>query len=237
MSTLSKLIPTTPSYELTLPSNQMRIEYRPFLVREEKILLIASESKNEKEILRAMQDVVAACTFGKLDVSTAAMVDIEYLFLKIRSKSVGETAKPSVKCKKCGKVNSIEIAIDSIEPVSKDIHNKSIEISKNVIIEMRYPRITDIEKVQGVKSDAEKLLNVIAICIEKIHTTDNTFVAKDLDGKEILEFIDNLTQSQFKMLSKFFETMPQITKDVNYTCKHCGSEETVHLRGVQDFFS
>jgi len=237
MSTLSNLIPTTPSYELTLPSNGNKIEYRPFLVKEEKVLLIASESKNEKEILRAVQDVVSACTFGKIDMSSAPMVDIEYLFLKIRSKSIGESAKPTLKCKKCSKLNTIEIKIDDIDPASDKTHNKKVEISKGVIIELRYPKFSDIEVIQKIESDTEKLVNMMALCIDKIHTTENTFNTKELSLKEVVDFIDNLTQLQFKTLSKFFETMPQISKHIDYTCKHCGSEESIHLRGIQDFFS
>jgi hypothetical protein len=237
MSTISNLIPTTPSYEITLPSDGSKIEFRPFLVKEEKILLIASESKNEKEMVRAIQDVVSACTFGKLNMSSAPMVDIEYLFLKIRSKSVGESAKPTLKCKKCSKLNTLEINLDTIEAEKSPEHNKKIEISKNVIIEMRYPKFSDVELIQNVNTDAEKLVNMMAVCIEKIYTPENTFNTKELSTKEVIEFIDNLTQVQFRMLTKFFETMPQVTKKVDYKCKHCGSDESITLRGAQDFFS
>jgi hypothetical protein len=236
MGTLSSVIATTPTYELTLPSNGKKIEYRPFLVKEEKILLIASESKNEQEMYRAMQDVVGSCTFGKMNMSESPMMDIEYLFLKIRSKSVGETTKPLMKCSKCGVSNEVVIDLASVEPVRDSKHSNRIEISKDLILEMRYPVYADIEKMQGIEKEADRLFRLMASCIEKIYTQKSTFVTKELDFTEVIEFLENLTQSQFKKLAEFFETMPQLKKDVQYQCKKCGNDETLTLRGAQDFF-
>ena len=235
MGTLTGVIATTPTYELNLPSNGKKIDYRPFLVREEKILLIASESKNEKEIYRAMQDVVSACTFGKIEMSDSPMMDIEYLFTKIRSKSVGETAKPMIKCSKCGVVNEVVVDLSTIEPTRSPDHKTSVEITKDVILDMRYPRFSDIEKIQDMESEAKRLFRLMALCIDKIHTPKGTFNTKELEETEVGEFLDNLTQVQFKHLSGFFETMPNLRKEVEYKCK-CGNDESVTLRGAQDFF-
>lgn len=235
MGTLTGIIATTPSYELILPSSGKKIEYRPFLVKEEKLLLIASESKNEKEIYRAMQDVVSACTFGKLVMTDAPMMDVEYLFTKIRSKSIGETAKPRIKCSKCEASNEVIVDLSAIEPTFNPDHKNKIEITKDVILEMRYPRFSDIEKIQDVKSEAQRLFRLMALCVEKIFTPKETFVTKDLEDGEVVDFIDNLTQSQFKQMSEFFETMPSLKTDVPYKCK-CGNDSVITLRGAQDFF-
>jgi hypothetical protein len=235
MGTLTGIIAATPTHELILPSNGKKIIYRPFLVREEKILLIASESKNEKEMFRAMQDVVNACTFGKMAMSESPMMDIEYLFVKIRSKSVGETAKPMIKCSKCGVTNEVVVDLSLVEPTRNSNHKSTVEITKEVILDMRYPQFSDIEKIQETESEAQRLFRLMALCIDKIHTPKGTFTTKDLEETEVGEFLDNLTQSQFKELSGFFETMPQLRKEVEYKCK-CGNVDPVTLRGAQDFF-
>ena len=236
MGTLSGVIAATPTHELTLPSNGKKIEYRPFLVKEEKILLIASESKNEQEMYRAMRDVVGACTFGKIDMTESPMMDIEYLFLKIRSKSVGETAKPTIKCSKCEKVNEVVVDLASLEPTKTPEHSNKIEISKDVILEMRYPRFLDIEKMQGMETETLRMFKMMASCIDKIYTPKGTFVTKDLEEGEVLDFLENFTQTQFKKVSDFFETMPQLKKEVQYACSKCGNNEVITLRGAQDFF-
>lgn len=237
MGVLSGVIADTPTFELILPSNGKKVEYRPFLVKEEKILLVASESKNDKEIYRAMQDVVRACTFGKLDINDSAMVDIEYLFIKIRAKSVGETAKPQLKCSKCQVLNEISINIDALEPKRDPKHITKIDLVKDkVVVEMRHPRFSDIERMQGIESQTERMFMLMALCIEKIHTPETTFVTKELDINEVVDFLEKLTQNQFKTISTFFETMPQLTEEVNYKCKACAAEETVVLKGAQDFF-
>lgn len=235
MTNLASVI-TTPTYELILPSTGKKIEYRPFLVKEEKILMMASESKNEKEIYRAMQDVVSACTLGNLKIEEASMLDIEYLFLKIRSKSVGESVKPMIKCKKCEASNEIAIDISSIEPTFNEEHKNKVEIAKDVILEMRHPRFIDIERLQNIKSEAERMFTMIRSCIEKIYTPKGTFVTKDLDENEVTEFLGNLTQSQFASIGKFFETMPVLKKDIEYHCNKCKNVEQMTLKGAQDFF-
>lgn len=235
MGTLSSVIAATPTYEITLPSTGKKIEYRPFLVKEEKILLMASESKNESEIRRAMHDVVSACTFGKLDMENCPMIDIEYLFLKIRTKSVGETAKPVIKCPKCNKGNETVIDISNIEPIKKPNHSTKINLTKDVIVEMRYPQYRDIEEMNKKTVDSDKMFRLLGLCIDKVYTPSGTFVGKDLTEEDLNDFMDRLTQAQFKGLSDFFETMPQIQKTIQYTCS-CGNNEEITLRGMQDFF-
>jgi hypothetical protein len=236
MGTLTNLVATTPTYELILPSNKKKITYRPFLVKEEKILLIASESKNEKEIYKAMQDVVAACTFGKINMTEAALVDIEYLFVNIRTKSVGETANPQIKCSACQHSNVVNVNLTELNPDFNPEHNSKINLNDSTIIEMRCPTYSDIEKMQEKKTDTEKMFTLVALCVDKIYTPEQTFTAKDVGVTDVTEFIESLSQSQFRKISSFFETMPQLTKEVSFKCSGCGHENTITLKGVADFF-
>jgi len=235
MGTLTNLVAATPTYDLTLPSNGKKITYRPFLVKEEKILLIASESKNEKEIYKAMQDVVSACTFGKIDMAEAALVDIEYLFINIRTKSVGETSTPQIKCSSCQHPNQITINLSELNPNVSPNHTNKINLTEDTIIEMRCPTYSDIEKMQDKKTDTERMFTLIALCVDKIHTPTQTFTSKEVGLNDVAEFIESLTQIQFKKMSEFFETMPQLTKEVAFKCK-CGHEDKITLKGVADFF-
>lgn len=236
MGNLTNLISTTPTYETVLPTSKQRVSYRPFLVKEEKILLIASESKNEKEISRAMNDVVSACTFGKVNMQESSIIDIEYLFLQIRSKSVGETTKPMVKCKKCNTTNEVQIDLTKIQPIVNPNHNSKIQLTDSVIVEMRYPKFSDIEKLQDAKTETQKIFLLMSLCIEKIYTKSGTFNSNDLEQNDVVDFIDNLTQLQFKKMTEFFESMPQMKYDVDYSCNKCGNQETLTLKGAQDFF-
>lgn len=236
MGTLTSLVAATPTYELILPSNGKKITYRPFLVKEEKILLIASESKNEKEIYKAMQDVVSACTFGKVDMTEAALVDIEYIFVNIRTKSVGETSDPQIKCSSCEQPNQITINLSELNPNVGHDHTNKIKLTEDTILEMRCPTYSDIEKMQEKKTDTERLFTLVSLCVDKIHTPTQTFTSKEVGINDVTEFIESLTQSQFKKISEFFETMPQLVKEVKFNCKKCGHENKITLKGVADFF-
>jgi hypothetical protein len=183
-----------------------------------------------------MNDVVSACTFGKVNMQDSSIIDIEYLFLQIRSKSVGETTKPMVKCKKCEATNEIQIDLTKIHPVTNSNHNSKIQLTDSVIVEMRYPKFSDIEKLQDANTETQKLFTLMSLCIDKIHTKKGTFNSIDLEESEIIDFIDNLTQNQFRKMTEFFETMPQMKYDVDYSCGKCGNRETLSLKGAQDFF-
>ena len=238
MGSLSSALLSTPKYELKLPSNGKRVEYRPFLVKEEKALLIASESKSEKDMYLAMRDVVAACTFNKIEVENLPLIDVEYLFLKIRARSVGETATPRVACPNCNTFHDVSVNLNEIEAVRGEGHAQKINLSPSLIVEMRYPRYSDIEQISEAKdiSEMERAFETLAICVEKVHTPNETFVTAELSKDEVLEFIGNLTQSQFKKLMDFFETSPRLEKTVDYKCKKCNESHTITLRSIKDFF-
>lgn len=223
-------------YELTLPTTKQKIEYRSFLVKEEKILMLASETKNESDMFRAMKEVVSACTFGGLDVEKASLLDIEYLFLKIRSRSVGETASPSIKCSKCNKLTEQKIDLSKVEPTYNPSHTNKIVLNENLILEMKYPVFDDLRSVDGVDNQLDKAINLLAACIDKVHTKNDTIVAKDIERSEVLDFIANFNQDQLKKTMHFIETMPKLMKDVEFKCSHCEHQEVYRLEGIRDFF-
>ena len=223
-------------YELSLPTSKRKIEYRSFLVKEEKILMLASESKNEADMLRAIKDVVAACTFGTVDVEKIPVVDLEYLFLKIRSRSVGETASPAIKCAKCSRATETKIDLSKIEPVHNEDHKSKIALNEHVILEMRYPMFNDIQRIEREKNELDKALILLTVCIDKIHTKAETFNTKELEQSEIEEFVTNFSQEQLKKAMRFIETMPKLFTDIDFTCSHCKHQERLRLEGIRDFF-
>lgn len=223
-------------YELVLPTSKRRVEYRPFLVKEEKVLMIASESKNETDMFNAMKEVVSACTFGAIDVENTPLLDIEYLFLRIRSKSVGETASPALKCGKCMRTTEIKVDLSKIEPVYNEEHRTKVVITDSIIMEMKYPRFKDIQSVEKHTNELDKGIALLALCIDKVHTKQQTFNASDLEYSEIEEFIVNFNQDQMKRAVKFIETMPKLKTTIDFECSHCKHKEQVELEGIRDFF-
>lgn len=223
-------------FEVILPASKRRVEYRPFLVKEEKVLLVAAESKNEKEIFQAMKDVVSSCTFESVDVENCAIIDIEYLFLKIRSKSVGETANPSIKCNNCNKVSEVKVDVSKVEPIYDSNHKAKIVINENIVLEMRYPKFSDLELVEQSTNDLDKAVCLLTCCIDKIQTKDEVFNSKEVERSELDEFVSCFTQEQLRKAMSFIETMPKLSTNVNFECSHCRHKEIMHLEGVKDFF-
>lgn len=223
-------------YELSLPTTKRKVEYRSFLVKEEKILMLASESKNESDMFRAIKDVVAACTFGVIDVEKIPVVDLEYLFLKIRSRSVGETASPAIKCTKCNRSTETKIDLSKIEPTHNEDHRTKIVLNEHVILEMRYPMFNDIQRIEKETNELDKALTLLMSCIEKVHTKSETYSTKDLEVGEVEEFIANFSQDQLKKAMRFIETMPKLFTDIDFTCSHCKHQEKLRLEGIRDFF-
>lgn len=221
---------------MVLPSTKKRVEYRPFLVKEEKILMLASESKNESDMFRAMKEVISACTFGVVDVENTPLIDVEYLFLKIRSRSVGETASPALKCVKCARVTEVKVDLSKIEPTYSEDHKTKIVVSDSIILEMRYPRFNDVQTVEKYTSQYDKAISLLALCIDKVHTKEQTFNSSDLEYSDMEEFVMNFNQDQLKKAMRFIETMPKLSSTVDFECSHCHHKESVVMEGIRDFF-
>lgn len=221
-------------YELTLPSNGEKVEFRPFLVKEEKLLLMAQSAGGEKDQIRAIKDIINNCTFGKVDANTLPFFDLEYVFLQLRAKSVGEKTKISVTCPddKETKVQ-VEINLADIKCVTNVEHNNKIELGDGIGIMMKYPMI-DIMAAQSDKPEAA--FEIIKNCVDSIYDAENVTDRKDMDEKELNEFIESMTHEQFEKMNNFFTTMPRVKEEVKVKNPNTGVESTVVLEGMASFF-
>ena len=231
---------TTPTYELEIPSTDEKIKYRPFLVKEEKILLIASESGKQTDIINAIKEIATACTFGKLKIGRMPMFDVEYIFLQIRSKSVGEVSKLKLLCPDDGKTYAdVELDLNEVKVQVGDEHTNKIELTKDMGIIMKYPTI-DSFRESGIQDiNASNMLEVISACILQIYEEGGkkTYDPKDQTKKEVTDFIEQLTTGQFKEVQSFFDTMPKLKHTIKVKNPKTKKESEIILTGLNDFFA
>ena len=228
-----------PTYELAVPSTDEKIKYRPFLVKEEKILLIAMESGETKDMLQAVKDIVNECTFNKLKLGEMPMFDVEYIFLQIRSKSVGEVSKLRVLCQDDGETYAnVEIDLTEVQVQVDDGHTNKIELSDEMGIIMQYPTIDTFTSTGITDITAHNMLDVLTACILQIYDKggEEVFEAKDSTKKELTEFIEQLSSKQFKDLQDFFDTMPKLKHTIKIKNPKTKKESEVVLSGLSDFF-
>jgi len=227
----------TPKYQLELPSTGETIPYRPFLVKEQKVIMMAQESKDEDQMIQAVSDLVESCTFGKVNASVSPTFDIEYIFLKIRGKSVGETTEVGVICPddKVTRV-SIKVNFDDISVLTSDDHSNEIQITETVKLNLRYPVMSDMK---GLKSqDAVKTpFKVLGRCIHSIQFGDDVYNKVDISEKEIEDFIDELTAEQFEKVMDFFNSMPKVRHIVDVINPKTKVKSEVVLEGLQSFLA
>ena len=230
---------TTPTYELELPSTDEKIKYRPFLVKEEKILMMAMESKASADITQAVKDIVNECTFNKVNISNMPMFDVEYIFLQIRSKSVGEVSKLKLLCPDDGKTYAdVELNLNEVKVQVGDDHTNKIKLSDGMGMIMKYPTI-DSFKDSGIKNiTATNMLEVISTCILQIYEEDGkkTYDPKDQTQKELTDFIEQLSTKQFKDVQSFFDTMPKLKHEITIKNPKTKKESKITLTGLNDFF-
>lgn len=232
---LSGIIASVPRHTTVLPLSGRKIEYRPFVVKEEKVLLMAAETKNEESIHSAIKEVILACTGGKVDVTKIPLIDMEYLFLQLRTRSVGETTKPSVKCSKCEVPNECEVNLTEIAPQIPNEHRRVIPIISDISVVMKYPTIEDVRSVED-GTEVERTFSLLVKCIDKVVQGDTTYNASEMDESEVRDFVEQMTQDQFKKLFSFLETMPKMEKQVTFTCKSCKEKNDQVIRGISNFF-
>lgn len=225
----------TPTYELELPSTGETLKYRPFLVKEQKLLLMAQETGEEDDIARAMGNLVHSCTFGKIDSENAALFDVEYLFLRIRGKSVGDTVKLSLTCPDDNKTKvDYNLNLEDISVNMLDDHTNEIYLTDDVKIIFRYPILTDMNGITGT-SDVSGIFNLMSKCISEIHYGDDVYTKADMTNKDVDEFIDQLTGEQFEKITKFFNSMPKLRHVVNVTNPKTKKKSEIVLEGLQSF--
>ena len=229
----------TPSYELTLPSNGKKIKYRPFLVKEEKILILAIESNSIKDISRAIKDVLKSCILTKgVKIDELPTFDIEYLFLNIRSRSIGESIDLVITCPDDNetKVNK-QIYIDEIEVKTNEDHNPDIKLDDTYTMRLKYPSLDQfIDDNFNFDLDRDNSFDIISSCIDMVFSDEEAWEAKDCTKKELLEFVERLNSSQFKEVETFFDTMPQLSHEIEVENPKTKVKSTVTLEGLASFF-
>jgi DNA-directed RNA polymerase subunit M/transcription elongation factor TFIIS len=234
MNTLPKL--ETPTYSTTLPSTGEKVDYRPFLVKEEKVLMIAQESNNNSAMLKALKSIIKACTFEKINPSKCTTYDIEYMFLKLRAASVGETAEIQFKCEECGEYNTVEINLNDIEVVYPEKKPETdIKLTDNVGIKLKEVSVDEVETLSDV-TNAENFTKAIAAVIDVIYDADNVYKVSETSPKEVDEFIDNLSHTHLEKIQEFIENQPMLKHTVKFKCSKCGHDNEIELVGLQSFF-
>ena len=233
----------TPSYELELPSTGKTIEYRPFLVKEEKLLVIALESQDTKQITNAIKAVIRSCILTKsVKVENLPTFDIEFLFLNIRGKSVGEDIDVKIICPDDEKTEvNINVNLDDIKVQKSEGHSKQIKLDKDLMMELKYPSLNEFVKSNFDPNDTDRSamdqsFDLISNCIDKIYNEDEVWVASDCTKKEIKDFLESMNSSQFKKIETFFDTMPKLSHTVMVTNPNTKVESEVVIEGLASFF-
>jgi len=231
---------TTPTYELEIPSTDEKIKYRPFLVKEEKILMMALESKQEKDITQAVKDIVKECTFNKVNIDNMPMFDVEYVFLQIRAKSVGEVSKLKILCPDDKKTYAdVDLDLTEVSVQVGDDHTNKIELTNDMGVIMTYPTIDSFLESGIEQITANNMLDVIGSCILQIYENngEKVYQGKDQTKKELEEFIESMNSAQFKKVQSFFDTMPKLSHKVKVKNPKTKKVSEVTLSGLNDFFA
>ena len=231
----------TPTYELVLPSTDQTIKFRPFLVKEEKLLVLALESEDNKQITTAIKSVLKNCVLTKgIKVEQLPTFDIEFLFLNIRGKSVGEELEVNIVCPDDEKTQvTVDINLDDIQVQKNEEHNKQIKLDDNLMMEMKYPSLDQFIKNNfdfNEKNQMDQSFQLIASCIDKIYTEEEVWATADCTKKEVNDFLEQMNSGQFKLIETFFETMPKLSHTISVTNPKTKVESDVVLEGLASFF-
>ena len=223
-------------YDLELPSSGKKIEYRPFLVKEEKILLMALEGKDDREMSRAIKQIITQCVSTEgFNVNKLPMIDLEYLFLNIRGKAVGDISTISFK-HECGEIIKLDIDLSKVEVIQDKNYSDLVKLTDNIMIRLSPPGIDNVIGA-GDKNQIDMVMEIIRDSIVEIIQGEDVFSAQDHTREELEEFLDSLNSGQFKKLQDYYESLPKMKQDIEYTCKKCGKTETETLEGLASFFA
>jgi len=236
---LPQLKNDVPKYEMTVPSTGQKVKYRPFLVKEQKVLLVAFESQDNRQILNSMLDCLSSCV-PDVKLTDLATFDVDYMFTQVRSKSVGETSTVMHACKECNEENEVKIRLDEIKVQMNDSWKKvvDVEIDKNIIVELKYPSYRDVSYINMDEktSDTDMMMETIKACMKAVKTEDEYLLMKDEPKEEVERFINSLTNQQLEKITNFASDTPKLAHTQNYECKKCKTENKIELSGLQDFF-
>ena len=225
----------TPTYELSLPSTNEKIKYRPFLVKEQKILYMSQSSENESQIADAVSSLVSSCTFDKINPNVAPMFDIEYIFLQIRSKSVGETIEINVTCPDDKKTKvPVKIKLDEVDVQMTTGHTNEVMLTDKMKLVLRYPLLRDMKTIVG-DTNIERSFKILSNCIHEIHDGDKVYNAVDVTNEEINTFVEQMTTGQLQKVMDFFDTMPKLRHVIKVTNPNTKVKSEVVVEGLQSF--
>jgi hypothetical protein len=235
-----------PIYETQLISNGQTVRYRPFLVKEQKLFLMAAESDDPKDTINAIKQVLRNCVLDDIDIENMATFDIEYLFLQLRARSIGEVVNLRFNCnntvtekgeeQKCGNLVKIDVNVLDVNPIKSENHSNKIQITEKIGVVLKYPTFGSIDFAGLDTQDMQQILNVIVSCIDFIYDDEQVYYAKDTKKEELIEFIENMKQTDLEKISSFFTSLPKLKKEIHFHCDKCNYEEEITLEGVQSFF-
>jgi hypothetical protein len=237
-----------PTYELELPLSKKTIKYRPFLVKEQKNLLMAMESGDAKTIQHNVREILTVCTLTKgIDIDDLPIIDIEYYFINLRAKSVGEIVESKYRCnnevtnedgstKECGNLMDAKIDLTDIKPVFEKEINPEIQLTDKIVVKMGYPKFGIVKDSLDMKDITEVTFNMLAESIEYIYDGEQFYYAKETSKPELLDFLEQLNQQQFEKIEEFFASMPRMSKKINMKCKKCGFQHELEAEGIESFF-
>ena len=236
----------TPIYEVKLISTGKVVQFRPFLVKEQKLFLMNTENDDVESTIKVIRQVLKNCVLNDIDVDALPVFDLEYLFMHLRARSVSEVVNLKYKCnntikddkgedKECGTVNEISFNVLEIQPTINEKHTKKFQLTDKIGIVMKYPTFEIMQKASG-KGDSDIIMDLIYNSIEQVYDEDTVYHMKDNTKDEIIEFVDNLQQKDLENIRNFFDTMPKLQKKIEYKCKKCNYQENITLEGVQSFF-
>tara|TARA_R110000822_G_scaffold31825_6_gene91839 strand:- start:362 stop:1069 length:708 start_codon:yes stop_codon:yes gene_type:complete len=226
-----------PKYNLTIPSTGQEVTFKPFLVKEQKILLIALESGDDKQILRSIIDTVTSCILDKINVEKLATFDLEYIFTQIRSKSAGESTKLNLLCSKCEETTPTVVNLEEIS-INVNVKDKIIELTDKFTLVMRYPNYKGV--LLNMNGDDDSVTNaifeMIVMCLDELRTEEEIIKFDDETRESIDAFVGGLTASQIEFIVNFVESLPKLEHDITFNCTHCNTVNEIKLQGLQDFF-
>jgi len=237
-----------PIYEAKLISTGKTIKFRPFLVKEQKLFLMASQSTDEKETVDVVKQVLNNCILSEIDVDELPTFDLEHLFMQLRARSVGEVVNLKYNCNNtvandkgekevCGSLVKFDLNILDIKPIIDEKHSNKIEINDKLGVMMKYPTLKLINGTPNLKEeDIDSVLNIIVNCIDYIYDENQMYYAKDSTKEELIEFIEGMEQNDLEKIKIFFNTMPKIAKELDFKCEKCKYEEKITIQGIQNFF-
>jgi len=230
-------IQSAPTYKTVLPSSGKEIEYRPFLVKEQKVLVMAKEGADQEQVMSAIIKMIDACTFGKENISKLPMMDLEWLFIKVRAISVGETSKLVLTCmdKDCKGTAKVDLDLEAIQPSGAMPESDTVMLTDDMGVKLRVPSVKDIDGLTKM-DETQQSMEIVKRCITSVFDADEVYPMEDVSQKELDEFFDSLTFKQLDELGMFFDSLPKLTHEVKYKCGVCQTENTRLLQGIQSFF-